>query len=80
MAPGPERWRPGWGLEGELGQCAGPTLVRSKYNEVARLRPSPRALLLGDRLLLLRLSSALCLLMPVQPGLAWSCGDQKPSF
>ena len=55
-------------------------MVRSKYNEVARLRPSPRALLLGDRLLLLRLSSALCLLMPVQPGLAWSCGDQKPSF
>lgn len=46
---------------------------------MARLGPSPRALLLGDRLLLLRLGSALCLLMLVQPRLGWSCGDQRPS-
>lgn len=48
------------------------SLVRSKYSEVARLGSSVRASLLGDRLLLLRLSSALCLRVLVRPGSAWS--------
>lgn len=56
-----------------------PTLVRSKYSEVARLGSSLRALLLGDRLLLLRLSSALGLRVLVQLGLAWSYRNQRPS-
>lgn len=58
------------------GSVSGPTLVRSRCSGVAGPGRSPRALLLGDRLLPPRLSSAFCPLMLVQPGLAWSCGEQ----
>lgn len=61
------------------GQCAGPTLVRSSCSGVAGPGPSPRALLLGDRLLPPRLSSAFGAPMLVQPGLVWFCGDRGPS-
>lgn len=53
-----------------------PTLVRSRCSGVAGPGPSPRALLLGDRLLPPRLSSAFCPLILVEPGLTWSYGKQ----
>lgn len=77
----PGRWRVG-GSGGsclEPGSTCWPTLVRSRCSRAAGPGLSARALFLGDRLLPPRLSFALCPPMLVQPGLACSCGNQRPS-